>query len=136
MANISEEILFLIFDFLPPDKFYFILEKSKGLERVKNAFLKKYREAQINLLSRSTYMLINGKKLTHSFFDQPGRIDLIIGTKYWYKVGYLHRDDNKPAVEFESNSPYNEFWKDGIQYILKKWGDGKIKVYKNENMIM
>ena len=112
MADISEEILFQIFDFLPSDQFYFILEKAKGVERLKNAFLKKYRIIRADLISENTYILIEGKKISHSFFDLPSRTDLIIGTKYWYRLGYLHRE-NKPAVQFTEDSIHNEYWENG-----------------------
>ena len=90
MADISQEILFQIFDFLPCDQFYFILEKAKGLERVKNAFLKKYRIINKDWIYETTYILLNGRKVIHSFFDQPAWSNIMDGQKSWYRLGYLH----------------------------------------------
>ena len=39
----------------------------------------------------------DGKLIYHSFDDEPALI-FNIGTKYWYKDGLLHRDNNLPAI--------------------------------------
>jgi len=53
----------------------------------------------------------DGKLIYHSFDDEPAMI-YDNGTKYWYKDGLLHRDNNLPAIIYS---------------------DGDCGYYKNEN---
>ena len=50
---------------------------------------------------------INGQ--LHSLNDEPAT--LFQGGKFWYKHGQLHRDEDKPAVEYPSG--YKEWHKNG-----------------------
>jgi len=56
----------------------------------------------------------SGIFITHSFDDEPAIIFTNSGTKYWYKDGLLHRDNNLPAAIW-SNGNYS-FYKNGKEY--------------------
>ena len=59
------------------------------------------------------YLDDDGEFITHLFDDEPALI-YNDGTKFWYKDGKLHRDNNLPAV-IRSNGDV-EFYKNGKQY--------------------
>jgi hypothetical protein len=58
----------------------------------------------------------------HSFNDQPGRY-FHNGTKMWYQHGYLHRDNDQPAIMsaiMYSDTGIHKWYQHG-RYIKEKW---------------
>ena len=62
---------------------------------------------------RTGYLDDDGNFILHSFGDDPAMI-YDNGTKYWYKDGLVHRDNNLPAV-IRSNR-YNSYYKNNKHY--------------------
>jgi len=56
----------------------------------------------------------SGYFINHSFDDEPAIIFNNNGTKFWYKDGLIHRDNNLPA-RIWSDGSYS-FYKNGKQY--------------------
>jgi len=75
----------------------------------------------------------SGYFITHSFYDEPAMI-YDNGTKFWFKNGKKHRDNNLPALIWYNGDVV--FYKNGKQYWIinnkKYYSYGEvIKKFKN-----
>ena len=60
------------------------------------------------------YLNEKGIFILHSFDDEPAIIFTNSGTKYWYKDGLVHRDNNLPAAIYAGGS--NSLYKNDKHY--------------------
>lgn len=60
---------------------------------------------------------VNKEGLLHSYDDKPASYN-VLGDKFWYKDGLLHRLTG-PAVIYSNG--LSEYWINGRRYSLKTW---------------
>ena len=91
---------------------------------------------QTSITYTETGYLSDGKDkfITHSFDDEPALIYGNDGTKFWFKNGKKHRDNNLPALIWYNGDVV--FYKNGKQYWIinnkKYYSYGEvIKKFKN-----